>query len=99
MLGIRYSPERIQWAVKVMRKARGTKVCVVNVNRNDGRWNRNVNRLGNDNVWNRENRLVLRNSPFSPAQSFLAGVFLSVYVFQPTSILLASTRYSESRAY
>ena len=48
-------------------------VSVGNVNRNDSRWNANVNRLDNDNRWNADNRLLVRNkSLFLPAY---AGVF------------------------
>jgi len=61
----------------VSRKVRGTKVSVVNVNWNGVRWNRNRNSLANDNVWNHENRLVVRNSRLSPAQLCLTGVFFS----------------------
>lgn len=46
-------------------KARSTRVSVVNANWNDDRWNRNDYSLDNDNVWNRENRLVVRNSQLS----------------------------------
>ena len=43
------------------------KVFVVNANRNDdGQWNVNVNDLDNDNQWNDENRVFLRNSFISP---------------------------------
>ena len=62
----------------VVRVAQGTSVSVVNVNRNDGRWNRNVNSLGNDNVWNRDNRLVVGDSALSPA---LGGSFLFNVLF------------------
>ncbi len=41
-------------------------VSVLNVNRNDDRWNANVNRLDNDNRWNAENRLLLRYCFLSP---------------------------------
>ncbi len=53
-------------------------VSVLNVNRNDGRWNGNVNRLDNDNRWNAENRLLLRNYFLSPPRylyRFGGGVF------------------------
>lgn len=52
--------------------------CVLNVNRDDGSWNRNVNRLANDNVWDPENRLVLGNSSLSPV---FGGSFLFDIVF------------------
>ena len=43
------------------------KVFVVNANRNDdGQVNVNVNDLDNDNQWNDENRVFLRNSFISP---------------------------------
>lgn len=54
-------------------------VSVLNANRNDGRWNGNVNRLGNGNRWNAENRLLLRNCllslPGSSLGSFLFDIF------------------------
>ncbi|MHB8660881.1 MAG: reverse transcriptase domain-containing protein [Minisyncoccota bacterium] len=72
-------------------------VSVANVNRDDSRWNANVNRLDNDNRWNADNRLLVRNSShFLP---LAAGVFLSTYVFHPTSILLASTKSPAIRIY
>ena len=62
----------------VLRKARGTRVSVVYANWNDSRWNRNRYDLDNGNVWNTDNRLVVRNSRLSPVQPFpLAGVFFS----------------------
>lgn len=54
------------------------RVSVVNANWNDDRWNRNRYSLDNDNLWNTDIRLVVRNSQLSPAQLFpLAGVFFS----------------------
>ena len=64
-------------------------VSVGNVNRDDRDWNANVNRLANDNRWNADNRLLVRNMfYFLPLPS--AGVFFSRYDRHPTSILLAS---------
>lgn len=72
-------------------------VSVANVNRDDSRWNANVNRLGNDNRWNVDNRLLVRNkSYFLPSHT---GVFFSTYTFHPTSILLASTKSPAIRRY
>ncbi len=70
---IRYSLERTQWAVVQM--AQSTKVSVAYANRNGRQWNRNVNSLDNDNVWNRENRLVVRNSRLSPINVLVAREF------------------------
>lgn len=41
-------------------------VFVLNVNQNSDDWNVKVNKLGNSNRWNRENRLFSRNSLFLP---------------------------------
>ena len=58
---------------------RHASVSVLNANRNVGRWNGNVNRLGNDNRWNVENRLLLCNCllslPGSSLGSFLFDIF------------------------
>ena len=54
--------------------ARHANVSVVNANRNDARWNVNVNRLDNGNRWNADNRLFVRNSRLSSA--FIGGSFL-----------------------
>lgn len=64
-------------------KARGIRVSVVNANWNGNRWNRNRNPLDNSNVWNRENRLVVRNSQLSPRFLILlkARGFLFTVVF------------------
>ena len=60
--GIRFSPESIRRTV-ALKACRTERVCVVNANRNDDRrWNVNVNRLGNENRWNAENRVFSRNS-------------------------------------
>src|SRR3989344_4253368 len=59
-------------------KARGTRVSMANANWNGSRWNRYRYSLDNDNVWNRENCLVVRNSRLSPTQPLpLTGVFFS----------------------
>ena len=67
-------------------------VSVVYVNRNDGRWNVNVNRLDNDNVWNDENRFFFRNYAFSPKGFCPKGFFFSKNTFQPKNILPTSTK-------
>ena len=62
-------------------------VSVLNVNRNDDRWNGNVNRLDNGNRWNAENRLILRYSLFLPG--LCSGSFL-FHIFFPPNKHLAS---------
>ena len=65
-------------------------VSVGNVNRDERDWNANVNRLDNDNRWNADNRLLVRNTFYF--LSLTAGVFFSRYERHPTSILLASVK-------
>jgi hypothetical protein len=77
--GSEYDTAYLSIHTAVVWKARGTRVSVVKAYWNDGRWNRNRYSLDNGNVWNRENRLVVRNSRLSPVQLFpLAGVFFSM---------------------
>ena len=64
-------------------------VSVGNVNRDERDWNANLNRLGNDNRWNADNRLLIRNKFYFLPPPF-AEVFFSRYDRHPTSILLAS---------
>ena len=70
-------------------------VSVGNVNRDRRDWNANVNSLDNGNVWNVDNRLLVRNSFYFLPPS--AGVFFSRYMRHFTSILLASTKSSVMR--
>jgi len=74
-------------------------VSVVNVNRNDSQWNFYAYDLGNDNVWNVENRFFSRNYLFSPKELTPEGFFFSKYSFQPESILPASTSTGEILTY
>lgn len=68
-------------------------VSVVNANRNDnGQWNVNVNRLGNDNAWNDENRFFFRNYAFSPEGFVPEGFFFCKNSLHPKSIFPASTK-------
>ena len=54
-------------------------VSVGNVNRNSDGWYATVNRLDNDNLWNPDNRLLVRNTLLSSAinsGSFLFQIYL-----------------------
>lgn len=75
-----------------------TSVSVVNANRNDGRWNVNVNRLDNDNRWNVGNRFFFRNYAFSP-KDFPEGFLFSKNSFHPKSIFPLSTSIFEILIY
>ncbi|MDP3962396.1 MAG: hypothetical protein Q8Q03_00810 [bacterium] len=97
------TPNKIQPLTHIMTMGGGTDgrmhtyVSVVNVNRNDGQWNVNVNRLDNDNRWNVENRVFVRNYIFLP--SAMAEVLFSIYFFQPESILPISMSFSNKTIY
>lgn len=73
------------------------KMFVVNANRNDGQWNVNTNELDNDNQWNAENRLFLRNTFISPdyAREFL----LSINFFHPDNSLPIPFNFSDRWMY
>lgn len=68
------------------------RVSVVNVNRNDRRWNVNANRLDNPNRWNAENRFFSRNYFISSAQ-FWAEVFVSINFFHPASSFPINSKF------
>lgn len=79
------------------------KIFVLNVNWNGEQWNVNVNRFDNDNEWNADNQLFLRNCLFSPdPHSFVANGSFCICardLFQPNIIFPVSSRIVETAMY